>query len=108
MVTQKLFTAISLGAGAVSQGVLVDLASLGASGDFGLEVDSTAAVVISYKASAGADSGAPVDGGGVLLTHDGSERKCYWPAIGPFAKIWIYVTTPAGSAAVVSATLNVF
>ncbi|NMW18042.1 MAG: hypothetical protein HKK66_03250 [Chlorobiaceae bacterium] len=108
MKTVVLFTSRVLEAGATSTGVLVDVNALGASGDFGLEVDSDAAVVISYKASAVLDTPAKVDGGGILLTHDGSGRKCYWPAIGPFAKIWIYATAPAGSAATVTATLNVY
>ena len=108
MVTEELFTALEIAAGAKSEGRLVDLAELGASGDFGLEVDSARAVVISYTASAALPTGAPVDGGGVLLTHDGSGRKCYWPSIAPFSKIWIFVTAPAGSAATVTVTLNVY
>ena len=108
MVTEKLFASLALGAGLTSTGRLVDLAKLGASGDFGLEIDSTQAVIVTYTASADLSTGAPVDGGEVLITHDGSGRKCYCPPIAPFAKIWIYVTAPAGSAALVTATLNVF
>lgn len=108
MVTEKLFVAQVIAAGATSEGKLVDLANLGASGNFGLEIDSAQAVVITYTASALLDTGAPVDGGGVLITHDGSGRKCYWPAIAPFSKIWIFATAPAGVAATVTATLNVY
>lgn len=110
MVTVKLLVAVALEAGETSDPVLVDLAKLGASGDFALQVTSDHPVSLTYKASADDSLTATpqdVNGGGILCDHSGGTLL-YWPDIMPVAKIWIYATAPEGGAgAAVSATLNV-
>ena len=110
MVTIKLFAAAVLVAGVPSDPVLVDLAKLGASGDFAIQVTSDHPVSLTYKASADDTVTATprdVNGGGKLCDHSGGTLL-YWPDIMPAAKIWIYATAPDGGAgATVSAILNV-
>lgn len=108
MVTENLFVGLVLAAGVTSAGRLVDLGALGASGDFGLQVDCAAAVTVTYKAAASGAVPAAVSGDNILAAHDGSGSKMYWPAIPPYAKIWVYATAPAASGATVTATLNVW
>lgn len=111
MVTEKVFVALELDAGETSTGRLVDLADLGASGDFGLQVTSGAGEVVevSYKAAAEGTTPVPVADGGVLVAAHAGGSMMYWPVIMPAAKIWVYATAPAGGAgATVSVTLNIF
>lgn len=106
MITDILCNGLAIAAGQTSAGMRVDLASLGASGDFGMEVSSDNACTISYKASSGGVTPIAVDGNGVLAAHAGGA-KMYWPDIMPAAKIWVYVTA-GSSPVVVSVTLNVW
>lgn len=107
MVTEVLFDEVVVAAGGTSSAVLVGLADLGASGDFGLEVDCDNPVTITYKASAENDT--PGGTEDTIATHPGGGKKTYWPSIAPFAKVWFYAKAPAGGAgATVSATLNVW
>lgn len=111
MVTETLFVGLELDAGETSTGRLVDLADLGASGDFGLQVDTGAdeAVTVTYKAAAaGTTPVAVADAEDVIAEHAGGSAM-YWPSIMPASKIWVYVSAPAGGiGAEVSVTLNVF
>lgn len=107
MVTEKVFTDLVLSAGETSEGVMVDLATLGAAGHFGLEVESDTAVKLFYKASCENTVPGLVDGGGVLCEHDGSGKKVYSAIIGAFGKIWIYAEDMSGGGTV-SATLNIW
>lgn len=107
MVTERVFIALVLGDLETSAGVLVDLATLGAAGHFGLEVESTAAVKLFYKASCESAVPGSVEGGGVLCEHDGSGKKVYSVVIGAFSKIWIYAQDMSGGGTV-SATLNIW
>ena len=100
-----IFSNHMLLAGEISEGISIDLAALGVSGYFGLEVESDTAIKLFYKASCDNDIPGSVHGGGVLCEHDGSGKKVYPVIIGPFRKIWIYAESLFDNG-VISATLH--
>lgn len=104
--SMAIFSNLMLLAGKTSGGVMVDLGALGASGHFGLEVESDTTVKLFYKASCENDIQGSVEGGDVLCEHDGSGKKMYPVIIGPFQKIWIYAESLSDSGTI-SATLHV-
>lgn len=108
MVTEKLFVNADLGAGSTSPGVPVELGRLGAQGYFGLDVDCDDVVTLVYKASSDSNTPGDVDDN-VLATHVGGGKTCYAPAVGPYAKIWIYAVAPADAPVTgLTATLNIW
>lgn len=98
MVDVKVFVDAALAAGETSDGVLVDLAGLGAAGYFGLEVSCDDPLTIWYEASAGDDAPGAIDGDDVLAAHPGGGKKMYAPVIGAYGNIWVYATAPSGAA----------
>ncbi|WP_294346740.1 hypothetical protein [Prosthecochloris sp.] len=109
MVEKVIFDDLLVPAATTSQGIEVNIKNLGASGSFGLEVVSDNPITLTYKASGQDDTPGIVDDGsdGKLAEHPGGGKRFFWPSIAPASKIWIYATA-GGSAATVSAILNVY